>query len=517
MSRFILAIDQGTTSTRALLFDAGLNVLAQAQEEFPQIYSAPGLVEHDPEVIWASVVSTLRKVTRGVDLSRIAAVGLTNQRETTVLWDRDTGKALHNAIVWQDRRAAPFCAALSAGGHDALIAARTGLLTDPYFSGPKLRWLLDHVPGARDLAQAGRLAFGTIDSFLIWRLTGGRVHATDATNASRTMLYDIGAGTWDGELCELLDIPVSLLPDVCDCTADFGQMIPDILGAPLPIRGVAGDQQAAAIGQACFRPGMAKATFGTGCFMLLNTGAQRVESRHRLISTVASRIDGQVSYALEGSIFMAGAVIQWLRDGPGLIAEAPEVEHLAMQAGTDHGLVMVPAFTGLGAPYWIPHCRGAIFGLNRGTGRAEMARAALESIGFQTRDLIEAMDADLAGTGTRISAMRVDGGASASDVAMQFLADMIDMPVDRPVNKEATVTGAAWLAGVQAGLCPDRETFAAGRHTDRTFAPQMPAQRRDGMYRGWQAAIQATLGYHVGLTGTPERQPGTTKPSAEAG
>lgn len=498
MSHFILAIDQGTTSTRALLFDRDLNVLAKSQQEIPQIYPAPGLVEHDPEVIWSSVVSTLRRVTKGVDPARIAAVGLTNQRETSVLWDRSTGQALHNAIVWQDRRAEPFCAALRAGGHDALISARTGLLTDPYFSGPKLRWLLDHVPGARNLAEEGKLAFGTIDSFLVWRLTGGKVHATDATNASRTMLYDIGTGVWDRDLCALFGVPLSLLPNVRDCNAEYGELTPDILGSRIPIRGVAGDQQAAAIGQACFHPGMVKATFGTGCFMQLNTGPKRVESRNRLISTIASRIDGKVSYALEGSIFMAGAVVQWLRDGAGLIAEAQDVERLAMESAPAHGLIMVPAFTGLGAPYWNPHCRGAIFGLNRATGRAELARAALESIGFQTRDLIEAMNADLAGTGGGISSMRVDGGASASDLAMQFLTDMIAIPVDRPVNKEATVTGAAWLAGVEAGLCPDPETFAASRLEERRFTSAMPPDQRDGLYERWQAAIRATFLFHDG-------------------
>lgn len=496
MSHFILAIDQGTTSTRALLFDGDLNVLAKAQQEIPQIYPAPGLVEHDPEAIWSSVVSTLRTVTQGVDLAQIAAVGLTNQRETTVLWDRGTGKALHNAIVWQDRRAEPLCADLTGAGHDALIAARTGLLPDPYFSGPKLRWLLDHVPGARDLADKGKLAFGTIDSFLIWRLTGGKVHATDATNASRTMLYDIGTGSWDRDMCELLGVPLSLLPEVRDCTGEYGDLTPDILGRPIPIRGVAGDQQAAAIGQACFQPGMVKATFGTGCFMLLNTGERRIESHHRLISTIASRINGKVTYALEGSIFMAGAVVQWLRDGPGLIDQVHEAETLALRSAPDHGLIMVPAFTGLGAPYWNPHCRGAVFGLNRGTGRPELARAALESIGLQTRDLIEAMNADLAETSGQILSMRVDGGASASDFAMQFLADMISIPVDRPVNKEATVTGAAWLAGVQAGVCPDTETFAASRLAERRFTPGMLSGQRDEVYKRWQAAVQATLSFH---------------------
>lgn len=498
MSHFILAIDQGTTSTRAVLFNKDLDVVAKAQEELPQIYPAPGLVEHDAEDIWASVVLTLRKVTQGVDIARIASVGLTNQRETTVLWNRSTGKALHNAIVWQDRRAAPFCAALSSDGHDALITARTGLLTDPYFSGPKLRWLLDHVPGARDLAQAGKLAFGTIDSFLIWRLTGGKVHATDATNASRTMLYNIEAGNWDSELCELMGVPLSLLPNVRDCNAEYGELNPDILGCRIPIQGVAGDQQAAAIGQACLWPGMVKATFGTGCFMQLNTGLRRVESRNRLITTVASRIDGKVSYALEGSIFIAGAVVQWLRDGLGLIAEAQDVEGLAMQSAPDHGLIMVPAFTGIGAPYWNPHCRGAIFGLNRGTGPAELARAALESIGFQTRDLIEAMNADVAETGGRITSIHVDGGASASDQAMQFVANMIAIPVDRPVNKEATVTGVAWLAGVKAGLCPAPEAFAANRVKDRRFTSVMPDNKRDELYERWQAAIRATFLFHEG-------------------
>lgn len=499
MSRFILAVDQGTTSSRALLFDRDLRIVAQAQEEFPQIYPAPGLVEHDPEVIWATVLSTLRAVVRGVELRDIATLGLTNQRETTVLWERATGRPLHNAIVWQDRRTASFCAELRKAGHEALIAARTGLLPDPYFSATKLGWLLDTVPGARERAEAGELAFGTIDSFLIWRLTGGRRHVTDATNAARTMLYNIDNGCWDAQICALLGIPMALLPEVQDCAAEFGVLAPDILGAPVPIRGVAGDQQAAALGQACFSPGMAKATFGTGCFMLVNTGARRVDSRNRLITTIASRIAGQVTYALEGSVFVAGAVLQWLRDGLGIIGRASEAGELSGLAAEDQSVIMVPAFTGLGAPYWTPECRGAIYGLSRGTGRAELALAALESIGYQARDLLEAVRADLdAAGGDGVSALRVDGGVSVSDPAMQFLADITSLPVDRPQDQEATVLGAAWLAGLQAGLCPGPQEFARGWRLERRFTPGMAEERRKARYRRWTAAVAATLSYHRG-------------------
>ncbi len=406
----ILAIDQGTTSSRAILFDAGLRVVATAQEEFPQIYPAPGWVEHDPSELWSTVAGTARAVIEkaGIDTASIAAIGITNQRETTLIWDRATGQPIHNAIVWQDRRTADTCNALKAAGHEPMITARTGLLLDPYFSGTKVKWLLDHMPGARTRAEAGELAFGTVDTFLIWRLTGGRVHATDATNAARTMLYNIAKGGWDADICALLGVPMSLLPEVRDCAADFGSTRADLFGREIPILGVAGDQQAATVGQACFAPGMMKSTYGTGCFALLNTGADMVPSKNRLLTTIAYQLNGKPTYALEGSIFIAGAVVQWLRDGLKIIREAKETQPLAEAADPAQGVVLVPAFTGLGAPYWRPDCRGAIYGLTRNSGPAELARAALESVGYQTRDLLEAMRADWGAAADGV--LRVDGG-----------------------------------------------------------------------------------------------------------
>ncbi|MCB2120543.1 MAG: glycerol kinase GlpK, partial [Rhodobacteraceae bacterium] len=393
---YILAIDQGTTSSRAILFDGALRPVAQAQEEFRQHYPSSGWVEHDPDDLWSSVAATARAAMAkaGVDWQAIAAIGITNQRETTLLWDRATGRPLHNAIVWQDRRTADACAALKEAGHEAMISARTGLLLDPYFSGTKLKWLLDTVPGARARAIRGELAFGTVDSWLIWNLTGGRVHATDATNAARTLLFNIATNAWDADICALLDIPMSLLPEVRDCADDYGVTDPDLFGGEIPILGVAGDQQAATVGQACFAPGMMKSTYGTGCFALLNTGADMVPSKNRLLTTIAYRLNGQTTYALEGSIFIAGAVVQWLRDGLRIIGNAKETQDLAEAADTTQELVLVPAFTGLGAPYWRPDCRGAIYGLSRNSGPAEFARAALESVGYQTRDLLEAMRSD---------------------------------------------------------------------------------------------------------------------------
>lgn len=489
----ILAIDQGTTSSRAILFDADLGVVAVAQEEFRQIYPQPGWVEHDPADLWSSVAGTARAVIAkaGVQARDIAAIGITNQRETTILWDRATGEPLHNAIVWQDRRTATICEALREAGHEAMITARTGLLCDPYFSGTKLKWLLDHVPGARARAAAGDLAFGTVDSFLIWKLTGGRVHATDATNAARTMLYDIGAGRWDAEICGLLDIPMAILPEVRDCAADFGVTRADLFGCEIPIRGVAGDQQAATLGQACLAPGMMKSTYGTGCFALLNTGAQRVASRNRLLTTIAYQLDGTPTYALEGSIFIAGAVVQWLRDGLRIIRAAGETQALAEAADPAQAVVLVPAFTGLGAPYWRPDCRGAIYGLTRNSGPAELARAALESVGFQTRDLLEAMRADWGGAGQGV--LRVDGGMARSDWAMQFLSDIIGAPVDRPRVTETTALGAAWLAGMHAGVYPGAEDFARSWALERRFEPGMDEQTRAARYARWGRAVQATM------------------------
>ena len=494
----VLAIDQGTTSSRAILFDADLAPGASAQQEFAQIYPASGWVEHDPEDIWQSVLATCRAAIAkgGLSARDIAAIGITNQRETVVLWDRATGKPLHNAIVWQDRRTADLCARLKADGHEAMVQEKTGLLLDPYFSGTKLAWLLDHVEGARARAEAGELAFGTIDSWLIWKLTGGAVHATDATNAARTLLYNIREGRWDAAICALLNIPESLLPDVRDCAADYGTTDPALLGGAIPIMGVAGDQQAATIGQACFQPGMMKSTYGTGCFALLNTGDTLVRSANRMLGTIAYQIDGKTTYALEGSIFIAGAVVQWLRDGLKIIDSAPQTQALAEAADPGQQLYLVPAFTGLGAPYWDSECRGAIFGLARNSGPAEFARAALESVGYQTRDLWEAMAADWrAETGKELGAatLRVDGGMSASDWTMQFLADILGAPVDRPRVLETTALGAAWLAGMRAGIYPDQAGFAATWALDRNFAPAMDDATRSARYAGWKDAISRTL------------------------
>lgn len=496
----ILAIDQGTTSTRAILFDAGLRPIAAEQQEFAQHFPAPGWVEHDPSDLWASTVACARGALAraGVKAATVAAIGLTNQRETTILWDRATGTPVHRAIVWQDRRTAPQCDRLRAEGHEAMVRSRTGLLLDPYFSATKIAWLLDNVEGARARAERGELAFGTVESFLIWRLTGGRVHATDATNAARTLLYDIRRGQWDDDLCRLFGIPAALLPEVRDNAADFGSTLPEILGRPVPILGAAGDQQAATVGQACFAPGMVKATYGTGCFALLNTGARPVDSRNRLLTTLAYRLDGQSTYALEGAIFVAGAVVQWLRDGLKIIRTAAETQTLAAAADPAQRVWLVPAFTGLGAPWWDAGARGAIFGLTRGTGPAEIARAALESVGFQTRDLIAAMAADTGGEAGADPAaagavLRVDGGMSASDWTMQFLADILGAPVDRPVVRETTALGAAWLAGMRAGICPGREGFAAAWALERRFLPAMAAATRDGLSAGWQDAVRRTL------------------------
>ncbi len=486
----ILAIDQGTTSSRAIVFDAGLRVKAVAQQEFPQIFPRSGWVEHDPAAIWTSVQATIRgaMAEAGLTAKDIAAIGITNQRETTLLWDRATGEPLHNAIVWQDRRTADTCDRLRAEGHEGLIRTATGLLLDPYFSATKLAWLLDTIEGARARAERGELAFGTVDSFLIWKLTEGRVHATDATNAARTMLYDIRKGAWSAEILALFRIPAALLPEVRDSAADFGAT--RLFGGEIPIRGVAGDQQAATVGQACFTPGMVKSTYGTGCFALANTGERMVLSTHRLLTTIAYQLNGTPTYALEGSIFVAGAVVQWLRDGLHLIGSAAETGPLAEAADPHQEVILVPAFTGLGAPYWDARARGAIFGLTRATGPAEFARAALESVGFQTRDLMEAIAADMGGATARL---RVDGGMTASDWAMQFLADILGAEVDRPAVRETTALGAAWLAGMQAGVCPDAAGFAASWALERRFTPQMPAARREARYAAWKDAVRRTL------------------------
>ena len=491
---YLLAIDQGTTSTRAIVFDKAMRPVATAQEEFPQHYPNPGWVEHDPEDLWRTVVATMRAALAkaGVSAGQIAGIGITNQRETTVVWDRATGKPVHNAIVWQDRRTAPLCEALKAAGHEATITSRTGLLLDPYFSATKVKWILDQ-HGLAERARRGELAFGTVDSFLIWRLTGGRVHATDATNAARTMLFDIQTNEWDAGICELMGVPLAILPQVRDCAADFGVTEAGLFGAAIPIAGVAGDQHAAAVGQACFQPGMMKSTYGTGCFALLNTGREMVPSTNRMLTTIAYRLNGQTTYALEGSIFIAGAVVQWLRDGLRIIKAAGETQALAEAADAAQGVVVVPAFTGLGAPYWRPDCRGAVFGLTRNSGPAELARAALESVGYQTRDLLEAMRSDWGGAAEGV--LRVDGGMVASEWTMQFLADIIGAPVDRPVVTETTALGAAYLAGLQVGVCPEPEDFAKGWALERRFEPAMTVGEREAKYARWKRAVAATMAF----------------------
>ncbi|WP_342070611.1 glycerol kinase GlpK [Yoonia algicola] len=493
---YILAIDQGTTSTRAIVFDAKMGVVASAQEEFPQHFPQSGWVEHDPEDLWSTTIGTCRTAIArsGISPSEIAGIGITNQRETVVVWDKTTGQPIHNAIVWQDRRTSQICSALRAAGHEAMITDRTGLLLDPYFSGTKVKWLLDNVPDARTRAENGALLFGTVDSFLIWKLTGGATHATDATNAARTSLYDIRKGRWSKTVCEVFDIPMQMLPDVRDCAADFGATQPDLFGCSIPIHGVAGDQQAATIGQACFEPGMLKSTYGTGCFALLNTGDTPVASKNRLLTTIAFQLDGKPTYALEGSIFVAGAVVQWLRDGLQIITSAAETQALAEKADPHQDVILVPAFVGLGAPYWNPDCRGAAYGLTRGTGPAEMAKAALESVGYQTRDLLEAMSADWQSSGVQ-PILRVDGGMSASDWAMQFLSDIIAAPVDRPKVHETTALGVAWLAGMHAGIYPNQQEFAASWARETQFQPQMDNAQRNAKYAVWKKAVHATMSF----------------------
>jgi glycerol kinase len=490
----ILAIDQGTTSSRAILFDGAMRIKAVAQEEFPQHFPSSGWVEHDPGDLWSTTAGTCRAAIEkaGLGPQDIAAIGITNQRETTVVWDAKTGQPVHNAIVWQDRRTADYCRQLREEGHDRLITDRTGLLADPYFSGTKLKWILDTVPGARDRARRGELLFGTVDSYLIWKLTGCASHVTDATNAARTLLYDIHKGRWSRTICDLFDIPPEMLPEVRDCAADFGVTRADLFGRPIPILGVAGDQQAATIGQACFQPGMLKSTYGTGCFALLNTGDTAVRSSNRLLTTIAYQFEGKPTYALEGSIFAAGAVVQWLRDGLKIIRAAQETQPLAEKADPSQSVILVPAFVGLGAPYWNAECRGAVFGLTRNSGPAELARAALESVGFQTRDLLEAMQADWR-TETAQATLRVDGGMSASDWAMQFLSDILGASVDRPQVLETTALGAAWLAGQRAGIYPDMAGFADTWALDRSFHPKMDEPSRTEKYSAWKRAVAATM------------------------
>ncbi|MGI9512433.1 MAG: glycerol kinase GlpK [Anderseniella sp.] len=495
MGKYVLAIDQGTTSSRAILFDHGQNIVAVGQQEFAQHFPKSGWVEHDPEDIWSTVVATCRDAIRtaGIKPSDIAAIGITNQRETTVMWDRDTGKCVHRAIVWQDRRTSKFCAGLKKAGHEKSFITRTGLLLDPYFSGTKVSWLLDNVKGLRKKADAGRIAFGTIDSFLIWRLTGGASHVTDATNASRTLMFNIKTNKWDKALLKVLDVPAGVLPDVLDCSADFGVTDPTILGAAIPIMGVAGDQQAATIGNACFRPGMLKSTYGTGCFALLNTGQDMVRSKNRLLTTIAYRLDGNTTYALEGSIFMAGATVQWLRDEMGFLKAASDSGDMAARADPEQDVYLVPAFTGLGAPHWDADARGAIFGLTRASGPNELAQAALEAVCYQTHDLLAAMQKDWKSQTARKTVLRVDGGMVASNWTMQRLADMLNAPVDRPKILETTALGAAWLAASRAQLWPNASGFAKSWALDQRFKPKMKQAVRQRKIAGWTDAVQRTL------------------------
>lgn len=487
MKKYILSIDQGTTSTRSILFSTEGTICHSAQEEFPQHFPQDGWVEHEPEDLWQSVLSTCAKVfaQAAIQPEQIGTIGITNQRETTLIWDRATGVPIYRAIVWQDRRTSAYCETLKAAGHEGRINAKTGLLIDPYFSATKIRWILDQVPGAQERAERGELAFGTVDSYLIWHLTGGAVHRTDATNASRTLIFNIHKQEWDSELLELFNIPASLLPEVMDSSADFGITDPSIFGAAIPINGVAGDQQAALFGQTCFRPGMAKSTYGTGCFLMLNTGTKALTSESRLLTTVAYRLKGETCYALEGSIFAAGTTIQWLRDGLKLIGNAGETESLAQQTAANHGVYLVPAFTGLGAPYWDPSARGAIFGLTRDTGIKEIVTAGLQSVCYQTKDLQKAMESD----GVRATALRVDGGMVVNNWVLQFLADMLGATVDRPTIIETTALGAAYLAGLQAGYFESLETLEKLWQCERTFSPQISKAQRDDYYSGWKTSV----------------------------
>jgi glycerol kinase len=494
----ILAIDQGTTSSRAIVFRHDCTIAAIAQQEFPQHFPRSGWVEHDPEDLWRTVMATSREAIAkaGLTAHDIAAIGIANQRETTLVWDRATGEPIHNAIVWQDRRTAEMCRRLKDAGGEPQVTARTGLVLDPYFSASKIAWLIDHVPDARTKAKSGELAFGTVDSFLLWRLTAGAVHATDATNASRTALYDIHANTWSDELCALFGVPRAMLPDVYDCTADYGVTTPELFGAAIPIRGIAGDQQAALIGQACFEPGMMKSTYGTGCFAILNTGSAAVKSHHRLLSTIAYRLGGKTTYGLEGAIFIAGAAVQWLRDGLRVVPSAAASGAMAQAADPGQDVILVPAFVGLGAPHWDTEARGALFGLTRDTGPNELARAALESVCFQTLDLLDAMRADCGdkNRGDLVdTVLRVDGGMVASDWTMQRLADILGAPVDRPTVLETTALGAAYLAGLQSGLYPEPQVFAARWALDRRFTAAMDDATRRRKIDAWKDAVGRTL------------------------
>ncbi|MDJ0757938.1 MAG: glycerol kinase GlpK [Woeseiaceae bacterium] len=490
MSAYILAIDQGTSSSRTVIFDSDLSPVASAQQEFEQFYPSPGWVEHDPEEIWSSVRSVSGDAMQkaGIGAGDVAAIGITNQRETTLVWRRDTGACIHKAIVWQDRRTADLCERLRADGHEADVTRRTGLKLDPYFSATKVAWILDNVDGARELAEQGQLAFGTVDCFLLWRLTDGAVHATDISNASRTLLFNIHDECWDESLLELFSIPMSMMPAVRDCADDFGETRSDLFDAPIPISGIAGDQQAALIGQAGFAEGVTKSTYGTGCFVIANTGTEARPSHNQLLTTIASRIDGKTTYGLEGSVFVAGSAIQWLRDELQIVDNAPQTEQIAEQTGIVDDVVVVPAFAGLGAPYWDPHARGAVYGLSRGSGRNQLITATLQAVAYQTRDLVRAMAED----GVMPKVIRVDGGMVANNWFLQFLADILDIPVERPTNVESTVLGAACLAAYRSGLVKRMEDLEALWQRDRLFEPDMDDQRRQALLAGWDDAVRRT-------------------------
>jgi glycerol kinase len=488
VSKYILALDQGTTSSRSILFGRDGRAVATAQREFPQIFPGPGLVEHDPEAIWSSQIATARDVLAkaGAGAKDVAAIGITNQRETTILWDRHTGKPVANAIVWQSRVSAPICERLKAEGREEIFRSRTGLVVDAYFSGTKIKHLLDTVPGLRARAEKGDVLFGTVDTFLLWRLTGGRVHVTDPSNASRTLLYDINRLQWDDELLAILGVPRAMLPEVKSSSEVYGETEADLFGGPIRVAGDAGDQQAATFGQACFTPGSAKNTYGTGCFMLLNTGAKPVASKNGLLTTVGWQIGGKVTYCLEGSVFIAGAVVQWLRDGLKVIASSPDVEALARAVPDSDGVYLVPAFVGLGAPYWDPYARGTIIGLTRNTTVSHVARAALDSMAFQTRDVLEAMQRD---AGLKLDHLKVDGGAAANNLLLQFQADVLGVTVRRPVVAETTALGAAYLAGLAVGYWKDTDDVVSNWALDREFTPAMDPARRDALYGRWQKAV----------------------------
>ena len=492
-SAYVLSIDQGTTSSRGVIFDKNYEIVSIGQKEFTQFFPDSGWVEHDPEEIWMSTLESCHSAIKEskIDPSQIRAVGITNQRETTVVWDKDTGKPIYNAIVWQDRRTSDQCQNLKDLGHESLVNQKTGLLLDPYFCATKIAWILDNVSGARHKANEGQLLFGTIDCFLMWRLSNQQIHSTDATNACRTMLYNIHDGCWDEDLLKLFNIPSSMLPKVCDNAADFGKVDESIFGSEIPITASIGDQPSALVGQACFQPGMVKSTYGTGCFVLINTGYEPVKSNNKLLTTLAFQVNGKTCYALEGSIFVAGAAVQWLRDGLKFIESAQESESLAMQADDSQDVYLVPAFVGLGAPYWDPDCRGALFGMTRNTGPAEITKATLESVCYQTSDLLSAIEKDL-GEG-KLSAIRVDGGMAASNWTMQMLSDLVELPVDRPKNLETTALGAAYLAGMQIGFYPSMSDFSDSWQSDSQFNSKMTSDSRERKLAGWKDAVKRTL------------------------